>query len=304
MTAAAETWPARERIPGRLTRFLRSGGSRISGMSTLLLMAPFLALMCGIFIWPIVSLLSISVLEPQPTLDNYERVLTNPVYARVLLRTLWIALLVAGLALALSYPVAFAMTRARGALAVLITACVLLPFWSSVLVRTAAWAVLLQRNGLVNEGLQWVGLTSEPVRLLYTQGAVVIAMTHVLMPFMILPIYGSLRNIPEDYMRAASVLGASRVRAFIEVLLPLSMPGVFSGFILVFLTALGFFVTPSLLGSPQEMMIATLISQQLREVLDWPFAAALVGVLTVFVSLIAVAFSKAVSFDRLMGGAK
>ncbi len=187
-------------------------------------------------------------------------------------------------------------------MATLITACVLLPFWSSVLVRTVASAVLLQRNGLVNDGLQWIGLTSEPVRLLYTQGAVVVAMTHVLMPFMILPIYGALKNIPDDYMRAASVLGAGRVRAFLEVLLPLSLPGVFSGFILVFHTALGFFVTPALLGSPQEMMIATLISQQLREVLDWPFAAALVGMLTVFVSLIAVIFSKAVNFNRLIGG--
>jgi ABC-type spermidine/putrescine transport system permease subunit I len=170
-------------------------------------------------------------------------------------------------------------------------------------VRTAAWAVLLQRNGLVNDGLQWIGITEEPVRLLYTQGAVVIAMTHVLMPFMILPIYGALRNIPPDYMRAAAVLGATRHRAFIEVMLPLAMPGVVSGFILVFLTALGFFVTPALLGSPQEMMIATLISQQIREVLDWPFAAALVGVLTAFVTLVAVVFAKAVKFDKLMGSA-
>lgn len=288
--------------PGRLAAFLRPDGRRISGAATLVLMAPFLALMGFVFLWPLLSLLSISVLEPEPTLANYEKVVTNAVYARVLLRTLWIALMVAGLALVLSYPVAYMMTRARGALAVLIAACVLLPFWSSVLVRTAAWSVLLQRNGLINDALQWIGLTSEPVRLLYTQGAVVVAMTHVLMPFMILPIYGALKNIPDDYMRAASVLGAGRIRAFFEVLLPLSMPGVVSGFILVFLTALGFFVTPALLGSPQEMMIATLISQQLREVLDWPFAAALVGVLTVFVSLIALIFSKAVNFDRLMGG--
>lgn len=253
MSATAERWRPYPRLSGALARLMRPDGRRISGFSSLLLMAPFLALMGFVFIRPIVSLLSISVLEPQPNLDNYERVLTNPVYARVLLRTLWIALLVSGLALVLSYPVAFAMTRARRPMAVLITACVLLPFWSSVLVRTAAWAVLLQRNGLVNEGLQWVGLTSEPVRLLYTQGAVVIAMTHVLMPFMILPIYGALRNIPEDYMRAASVLGASRVRAFFEVLLPLSMPGVVSGSILVFLTALGFFVTPALLGSGRRV---------------------------------------------------
>lgn len=292
----------RTAAPGFFVRLARSDGRRISGLGSLLLMAPFFLLMGFVFVWPIINLLAISVLEPQPTLDNYGRVLSNPVYALVLMRTLWIAVLVTGLTLLFSYPVAYAMTRARGPLLVLITACVLLPFWSSVLVRTAAWAVLLQRNGLINQGLQWLGLTSEPVRLLYTQGAVVVAMTHVLMPFMILPIYGALRNISPDYMRAAAVLGASRGRAFREVMLPLSLPGVLSGSILVFLTALGFFVTPALLGSPQEMMIATLVSQQIRETLDWPFAAALVGVLTLFVSLVAIIFSKAVRFDRLMGG--
>lgn len=288
-------------MAARLATALRADGRNVSGVATLLLMAPFFALMGLVFIWPIVNLLSISVLEPQPTLDNYARVISNPVYARVLLRTFSIAFLVAGLSLALSYPVAYVMTRARGPLLILITACVLLPFWSSVLVRTAAWAVILQRNGLINNGLQWMGLTSEPVRLLYTQGAVVVAMTHVLMPFMILPIYGALRGIPPDYTRAASVMGATRLRAFVEVTLPLSMAGVASGFILVFLTALGFFVTPALLGSPQEMMIATLVSQQIRETLDWPFAAALVGMLTLFVTGVAIIFSKAVRFDRLMG---
>lgn len=296
MTAAADPAQGRRRQTGADMRILRPG-------SAALLMAPFFVLMGFAFVYPLVELLAISVLEPEPGLDNYARVLANPVYARVLLRTFWIALLVAGLSLLFAFPVAVAMTRARGAMALLITACVLLPFWSSVLVRTAAWAVLLQRNGLVNDALQWVGLTDEPVRLLYTQGAVVVAMTHVLMPFMVLPIYGALRNIPPDYMRAAAVLGAGRLRAFVEVMLPLSLPGVVSGFLLVFLTALGFFVTPALLGSPQEMMIATLISQQIREILDWPFAAALVGVLTAFVSLVALGFARAVRFDRLMGAA-
>jgi mannopine transport system permease protein len=184
---------------------------------------------------------------------------------------------------------------------VFLTACVLLPFWSSVLVRTAAWAILLQRNGLVNQFLQGIGLTSEPLRLLYTQGAVVVAMTHVLMPFMVLPIYGALRNIPSDYGRAAAICGAGPLRTFWEVILPLAMPGIIGGFILVFLTALGYFITPSLLGSPQEMMISTLISQQMRENLDWPFAAALVGVLTLLVTIITLAFSKVFRFDRMLG---
>lgn len=301
--AVEDLKPAQGRIAGAFAAFRSPGGRRIGQATIFFLMLPFFALMGLVFVLPIVKLLSISVLEPEPTLSNYAEVVTNPVYGRVLVRTFIIALLVAGLSLLFAFPVAYVMTRARGATAILIAACVLLPFWSSVLVRTAAWAVLLQRNGLVNDGLQWIGITEEPVRLLYTQGAVVIAMTHVLMPFMILPIYGALRNIPPDYMRAAAVLGATRHRAFIEVMLPLAMPGVVSGFILVFLTALGFFVTPALLGSPQEMMIATLISQQIREVLDWPFAAALVGVLTAFVTLVAVVFAKAVKFDKLMGSA-
>jgi mannopine transport system permease protein len=282
--------------------FFEADGRHLSRAAIVLLMAPFFALILFAFLYPLVSLISISVLEPQPTIENYQRVFDNPVYARVLFRTLRIAVLVSLLSLALSFPVALLMANSSGPKAVFLTACVLLPFWSSVLVRTAAWAVLLQRNGLVNQGLQTVGLTSEPITLLYTQGAVVVAMTHVLMPFMVLPIYGALRNIPADYGRAAAICGAGPLRTFREVTLPLAMPGVIGGFILVFLTALGFFITPALLGSPQEMMIATLISQQMREVLDWPFAAALVGVLTLFVTAITLAFSRVFRLDRMMGG--
>ena len=186
-----------------------------------------------------------------------------------------------------------------GPKAILLTACILLPFWSSVLVRTAAWAILLQRNGIINQSLQFIGITEEPIRLLYTQGAVVIAMTHVLMPFMVLPIYGALRNIPSDYARAASICGAGPLRSFWEVTLPLAMPGILGGFILVFLTALGYFITPALLGSPQEMMIATLISQQMRgEPRAGRLPRALVGVLTLIVTVITLAFSKVFRFER------
>src|SRR5690606_20265135 len=134
------------------------------------------------------------------------------------------------------------------------------------------------------------------------QGAVVIAMTHVLMPFMVLPIYGALRNIPPDYGRAAAICGAGPLRAFWEVTLPIAMPGVIGGSILVFLTALGFFITQALLGATQEMMTAPLTSQQVRGILDWPCAAALVGVLTLFVTDVTLAFSRVFRFDRMMGG--
>ncbi|MFB9948589.1 ABC transporter permease [Rhizobium puerariae] len=286
---------------GSRSLFWHSDGRRLSGFTTLLLLSPFFAIIAFVFVYPIGQLLYISFFEPRPTLDNYARVVTNPVYARVLVRTVWTAVLVTGLCVVLGFPVAYYMSRARGAVAALVGVCVILPLWSSVLVRTAAWSFLFQREGLVNSGLMAVGLTSEPLKLLYTQSAVVIAMAHVLLPFMILPIYGALRSIPNDYMRAAAVLGATRFRTFIEVILPLSLPGIASGSLLVFLTALGFFITPALLGSPQELMIATLVSQQIREVLDWPFASALVGVLTLFVTLLALIFSKTLRFDRLMG---
>ncbi len=281
--------------------FWHSDGRRLSGLSTLLLLSPFFVILGFVFLYPLAKLLVISVMEPEPTLANYAKVVTNPVYARVLMRTLWTAVLVTITCVVLGFPVAYFMTRIRGALAAVVAICVILPLWSSVLVRTAAWAYLLERHGLVNTGLQTIGLTDGPLQLLYTQSAVVIAMAHVLLPFMILPLYGALRSIPNDYMRAASVLGAPNHRIFLEVVLPLSLPGVVSGSLLVFLTALGFFITPALLGSPQELMIATLVSQQIREVLDWPFAAALVGTLTLFVTFLALVFSKTLRFDRLMG---
>ncbi len=193
------------------SQFWHSDGRRLSGLATLLLLSPFFAIIGFVFIFPIGQLLYISFIEPAPTLDNYARVVTNPVYARVLLRTIWTAVLVTGLAVILGFPVAYFMSRARGTIAALVGVCVILPLWSSVLVRTAAWSFLFQREGLVNSGLMAVGITSEPLKLLYTQGAVVVAMTHVLLPFMILPIFGSLRAIPNDYVRAAAVLA---LRAF------------------------------------------------------------------------------------------
>ena len=283
-------------------RRLWPGGRQIGAAASAALLAPFFALLLIVFLYPLLSLLSSSFLEPQPTLANYRRVFDNPVYLRVMLHTGWISLLTTLLALVLGFPIAYMMTKVKGMAAVLLTACVLLPLWSSVLVRTAAWIVLLRRDGLVNDALQWLGLTRRPLTLLYTEGAVVLAMAHVLLPFLILPIYSALKNIPEDCLRAAAMLGANRRRTFFEVLLPLSRAGVCSGCLMVFLPALGFFVTPALIGSPQQLMIATLVSQQVREMLDWPFAAALVGVLMLAVAALALVFNKAVSFNRLIGG--
>ncbi len=287
--------------PSALQR-LMMGSRQISTVATAVLLAPFFALLLVVFLYPLLSLLSTSFLEPHFTLSNYARVFENPIYVRVMLRTAWISLLTTALALVLGFPIAYMMTKVKGATAALLTACVLLPLWSSVLVRTAAWVVLLRRDGIVNHTLQALGITGEPLTLLYTEGAVVLAMAHVLLPFLILPIYSALKSIPDDYMRAAAMLGAPRHRAFFEVLLPLSRAGIWSGCLMVFLSALGFFVTPALIGSPQELTIASLVSQQVRETLDWPFAAALIGVLMGVVTLLTLVFNKAINFNRMIGG--
>lgn len=284
-----------------LRRFLEPKGRLLAPASMLLLLLPFGGLMLFAFLYPILSLLSISVLEPQPTLAHYERALSDPVFAGIMVRTLEISLTVSVTCLAMAFPVALLMARSSGLKLVFITACIVLPLWSSVLVRTTAWAVLLQRNGLINTALQFLHITDGPIALLFTRQAVVAAMIHVLLPFMVLPIYGSLKAIPTDFDRAAAILGANRFRRLCEVTIPLALPGILSGFLMVFLISLGYFITPALLGSPREMMVATLISQQITMLLDWPFGAALVGVLTIFVLVIAAMFGKFARFGQAMG---
>jgi len=284
-----------------LARWFR-GGRWLSPGAGALLLLPFALVMALAFVYPLFDLLSQGLFAPNFTTAHYQRVFDQPVYLRILWRTLLTAFSVTVLCLVLGFPVAYLLARLQGFKAAVVAACILLPLWSSVLVRTYAWVVMLRREGLVNSGLQSLGLIDAPLKLLYTEGAVLVAMAHVLLPFVVLPIYGTLKNIPPDYERAALVMGAKRFQVFREVILPLSMPGVASGSLMVFLTAIGFYVTPALIGGPQQMMISTLISQQVRELLNWPFASALVGVLLVVVLGIAAVFNRAIGIDRLTGG--
>jgi mannopine transport system permease protein len=194
--------------------------------------------------------------------------------------------------------VALVMSRQGGRAALLVAACVLIPLWTSVLVRSYAWIVLLQRTGIVNNTLLSWGLIDQPLRLIYTEGAVIVAMTHVLLPYMILPIFSSLRSIPPELDRAARNLGAGPWTSFTTVTLPLSLPGVYAGAIMVFILSLDFYVTPVLVGGPQNLTIATLIGQQTTDLLNWPFAGALAGLLlAVTLGLVAV-FRRILSFGK------
>jgi mannopine transport system permease protein len=169
-----------------------------------------------------------------------------------------------------------------------------------VLVRSYAWIVLLQRNGIINNWLTEWGMIDRPLALLHTESAVLMAMSQVLLPFMILPIYSTLRNIPQDLTRAALNLGASRTRAFLSVTLPLSLPGVAAGCMMIFVLALGFYITPALVGGPRTLMIATLISQQASELLNWPFAAAISSILLVLSLGITIAFKRLLGVERMV----
>ena len=277
------------------------GGRSYSKAASLLLALPFLAILLLAFVLPLLTLLRESAFVPAPTLAHYERVFQEPAYTRILLRTLRIAAEVTLLSLLLGYPLAWLMSRRSRWRLGLLLACVLLPLWTSVLVRTYAWLVLLQRDGVVNQALQAAHLVEAPLALLYTEGAVVMAMAHVLLPFMVLPLYSSLRAIPDDYGRAARMLGASDFAAFREIVLPLSLPGAASGGLMVFLLSLGFFVTPALIGGPRQKMLATLVKQQVTELLNWPFAGAIVGVLLAVVLLLVAVFHRLVRLDRFVG---
>lgn len=218
------------------------------------------------------------------------------IFVQVLLRTLYISAIVALLCLMLGYPVAYLLAVLPERWSNPLLLLVLLPFWTSILVRTTAWAVLLQRHGVVNETLMAIGLSSSPFELIYNRAGVLIAMTHVLLPFMILPLYGVMKGVSGDATRAALSLGASPVSAFLRVYFPQTLPGVSAGMVIVFILSLGYYVTPALVGGANDQMIAYFIAYYTNQSLNWGMAAALSLV------LLSATFVLVTLYLRLAGG--
>ena len=250
-----------------------------------LLVAPLLAFMLVFYALPVAAMLLRSVTEPELGVGNFAGLMEDGVFAQVLGNTLRTAVTVTVGTLLLGYPVAYAMARMGRRMAAVVLVIVLLPFWTSVLVRSYAWMVLLGRRGVVNDVLTGLGVIDAPLKLLNTPLAVDIAMIHILLPYMVLPIANSLRQIDGALPRAASGLGAGRRAVFLQVVLPLSAPGVVSGVLLVFVLALGFYITPTLVGGPRDIMLSMLIAQQV-ELLNWSYAACLSAVLLAVTLLI------------------
>lgn len=200
-------------------------------------------------------------------------------FSDILVRTFQMSAVVTVIALLMGYPLAYWLSTLSERKANMLLILVLLPFWTSVLVRIAAWIVLLQNNGLVNRLLMWSGLTDTPMPLLFNRVGVIIAMVHILLPFMILPLYSVMKSVPANYMRAAVSLGSAPLAAFFRVYLPQTYPGVGAGALLVFITCIGYYVTPALLGGAGDQMLSYYVAQYTNVEVNWGMACALGGVL-------------------------
>jgi len=244
------------------------------------LIVPAVLIVGVLFAYPVSWLLVLSVTDPEPTLRNFKMLIEAPVYLRALWNTILISGSVTLLCMLLGYPIAYTMAHVGDRLRRLLVFIVLIPFWSSILVRTFAWMVLLQQKGLINKALvDYLGLVETPLTLIYNRTGVLIGMSHILLPFMILPLYSVLSRIEPSLSQAAASLGAPPVRSFVRVYLPLSLPGLVAGSVLVFVIGLGYYITPALLGGPGDAMIAQLIEMQIADFGNWGLAGALAVIL-------------------------
>jgi putative spermidine/putrescine transport system permease protein len=258
----------------------------------LLLMLPML----GLF-WQSV----IDSKSQQFTSVNYARILLEPGYITTFERTFSTSIAVTAICVILGYPIAFLAAISRPRSSMLILALVMIPFWTSVLVRTYSWLVLLQRNGLVNRGLIASGLISEPLALVHNLTGTIIGMVHVMLPFVVLTLYGSLKQIPDDLGRAGASLGAKPFLVFSSIVLPLSAPGLVAGAVFVFVLSLGFYITPELMGGGRTIMVSMLVQRNIDLYSQFGAASAVAFVLLLITVLILWLADKIVPIERILG---
>ncbi len=256
-----------------------------------MLLVPALVLLTAVLLVPLAQSFIRSIASPTWTLEHYVELFTDGVTLTVLGRTATTAALTTVVAFLLGYPYAYFMTRVSDRSRAILLVIVLIPFWTSVMARNFAWLVILQRGGPVQTALSWIGLGD--IQLVGSQIGVTIAMSQVLLPFMVLPLFSSLSAIDRRLLLAARGLGSPPIVAFWKVYWPLSRGGVVAGLILVFTLSLGFYVTPALLGSPQQSLIAQLLAQRTMQLLDFEGAGAL-GIVVLVITLLLVAWANRV----------
>ena len=251
---------------------------RIFGLSL-----PSLAVIALILVLPIVWLFGLSFAGSDGSLswEHYERLYRRSYYLKIFYTTFEVSVVVTVICVLVGYPLAYLLAQMPRRAANLCMIAVILPLWTSILVRTYAWLVLLQKTGLINGWLIGLGIVEEPIQLVHNYTGTVIGMTHIMLPFLILPLYASMKAIDMDCVRAAANLGADPVRAFWQIFFPLSLPGLFAGILLIFVLCLGFYVTPALLGGGKVIMIAMKIQTNVAQYPEWGASSSLGMVLLI-----------------------
>ena len=268
------------------------------------LVAPAMLLILVTMLLPVGWLLYLSLLSDAGafSLEHYQRMWEHPSYARTFWTTFQVSFQTTVLCILLGYPLAYFLSELPKRAANLCMIAVLLPLWTSLLVRTYAWLVLLQRRGLVNNWGIELGLWDEPLALVHNLTGTLIGTVHVMLPFLVLPLYSAMRAIDRNYLRAAANLGASPLRSFWLVFFPLAMPGLVTGALIVFILCLGFYVTPAVLGGGKVVMVSSRIANDIEIFFNWGAASALGVVLLVLTAMIVLMAARVVRMDGVLGG--
>ena len=270
-----------------------------------MLIVPAILLLALVFIAPLIWFFVRTLADvgtPTEVLSYAWMVITSKAVVTALSTTNWISLLVTLLVLLISYPVAYYLATNRGWRFTLVLFCIIVPYFTSIIVRTYSWMVLLGRTGLVNQFLMQLGLIEEPLTMLYTEVGVLIGMVYVLLPYMVLTLFAAMKAIDPSIMRAARGLGAGAFYAFTRVYFPLSIHGVVSGSLIVFILSIGFFITPALMGGPSDVMIAMLIERSVEITFDFS-SAAVMSLLLLFATLVLYSiYYRLTDVRRMMGG--
>lgn len=274
---------------------------------TAIFMLPALLMLAVTFLIPLAGFfVQVLLVEQQPgtLLPAIQQIITSKATLTAVATTNWIAMLVTLFVLIAGYPIAYYLTQAGSINASLVIFSIVVPYFTSIIVRTYSWMVLLGRTGIINTVLQALGLIDAPLPLLYNKAAVVIGMAYVLLPYMILTLYAAMKAIDMTYVRAARGLGASGLYTFWRVYFPLSVPGVLSGSLIVFILATGFFITPALMGGPSDVLIAMLIERAVEINVDWASAAILSLLLLGVTLLLYAVYFRVTDVRRLVGGGR
>lgn len=236
------------------------------------------------------------------TLENYVRFVNASVYHDIIVRSFWVGIVTTAIVLPLGYTLGYFLGRTKSKWAPILLGLVVVQFWVPIVIRTYAWITLMGRTGVINKALVWIGVVAEPIELLYTTNGMLIGLVVSILPFMVLPVYSAVATIDEEVIHAAKTLGASDARAFYEVTLPLSWPGIVSGILFTFILSAGSFIAPTLLGGTSDRLIAPVIATVFTQDFNWPFAAVLSIVYVGLIGVLLYGFNRKADLEDALEG--